>query len=71
MTAAENRRRLICCFDGEVDTIEVSSKEFNFCFPDTQSLSDFIKVTGLHIHTIPGAMGDVITISEHYENPWG
>jgi hypothetical protein len=69
--SARSRRRLICRFSEEVDTVEVRREEFNLCFPDSESLSNFIKVTGLHVHKIAETMGDVITISEHSENPWG
>jgi hypothetical protein len=67
------RRDLIAQFTEDVDSINISITKFRRCFPDEQSIAEFIRTTGLHIHMNDGGMDDPsrVTISEHSEDPWG
>ena len=71
MSAAERRMELIRRFDGKVDTLDISRKDFRLCFPTPESIAEFIRTTGPHIHGNEPEWGDRITISEVSENPWG
>ena len=70
--AQQHRRRLIAVFANGTDTVNIPITEFRQCFPDEQSIAEFIRTTGLHIHTNDAGMEDPdrITISDHSEDPW-
>ena len=71
MSAEEHRQKIIDAFYSRtVDTIDISEKEYCLCFPTPESLADFIKQSGLHIHINQPEWGNRITISRHSENPW-
>jgi hypothetical protein len=73
MTPAEYRRKLIQSFGDGTETVNIPFSEYQRCFPDEQSLAEFIRTTGLHIHKNETGFEDPgrITISIHVENPWG
>lgn len=72
MTPAEHRRKLIQSFRDGTDTVNIPLAEFRQCFPDPQSIAEFIRTTGLHIHKNELEVEDAerVTISEHDDNPW-
>jgi hypothetical protein len=66
MTAEEFKQRIIDDFRiRECETMDMSEKTYRLCFPTPESLSEFIKASGLHIHINPAQWGGRIMISVH------
>lgn len=67
---AERRRELIARFAGKTTVVSLSRDDFRLCFPTQDSIVDFIRTTGLHIHgNVPGWKHRV-SISVSAQDPW-
>jgi hypothetical protein len=72
MTADEYKQRIVKDFRiGKCETMDISVKTYRLCFPTPESLCEFIKTSGLHIHINPKGRGGRIKISIYDEIPWG
>ena len=71
MTAHEYKQQIVEDFQtGKYVTTNMSEKTCRLCFPTPESLCDFIKASGLHIHINSAESNGTITISIYNENPW-
>ena len=70
MTPEEGRRNLIVQFcQNNTKAMEITGEEYRLCFPDVESLINFRKTSGLHIHINKPEFGDTILLSTH-EDPF-